>query len=84
MATYYALKTAREGRDGKTFWTQVGVMFPWKSGEGFNLSFEALPIPALNDKGVLEVRVLAMEPYDKENQGTSERGTRPPDDAVPF
>jgi hypothetical protein len=69
MANYFELKTARSGKDGKTYWTRVGVMFPWQSGEGFNLSFEALPLPALNDNGELEVRVVAMEPYDKDRQG---------------
>ena len=63
MAERYELKTARTGTDGKTYWTKIGVMFPNKSGkDSFNLIFEALPIPAMNDSGQLEVRVMAMEP----------------------
>jgi len=75
MAERYDLKTARVDKNGKTWWTKIGVMFPMKGDkDGFNLSFEALPIPTLNQEGNLEVRVVAWEPYredkDKVN-GTS-------------
>jgi hypothetical protein len=44
MMERYALLTARE-KDGRSFFTKVGVMFPNRSGEGFTMYFEALPIP---------------------------------------
>ena len=64
MADRYELKTPRQGSDGKTYWTKIGVLFPMKEKDGFSLSFEALPIPQLNDKGVLEVRAVAMPPFE--------------------
>jgi hypothetical protein len=39
--------TAREYKDGaetKTFWMEIGVAFPTKSGSGFNVLLNALPI----------------------------------------
>jgi hypothetical protein len=37
--------TVRErGKGKKAFWTRIGRAFPHKSGNGFNLELEALPI----------------------------------------
>jgi hypothetical protein len=70
MADRYDLKVARTDRNGKTWWTRIGVMFPMKERDGFNLQLEALPIPSLNDKGELEVRVTAWEPFKEDgNKG---------------
>jgi hypothetical protein len=44
MSERYDLLTARE-KDGKSYFTKIGVMFPNRSGEGFTCFFEALPIP---------------------------------------
>ena len=87
MAERYELKTARTGTDGKTYWTKIGVMFPNKSGkDSFNLIFEALPIPAMNDSGQLEVRVMAMEPFkdDQQPQRPVAASAVQLDDDVPF
>lgn len=65
MADRYELKTPRQGKDGKTHWTKIGVAFPMKEKDGFNVSFDALPIPQLNDKGELEVRVAMWPPYEE-------------------
>lgn len=62
MAQRYDLMVPRSGNDGKTYWTKVGVAFANKSGNGFNLTFEALPLPSKNDKGEYETRVIMMEP----------------------
>ena len=32
MADRYELKTPRKGKDGKVYWTKVGVAFPQKNG----------------------------------------------------
>jgi hypothetical protein len=56
--------TTRDG-EVKTAFTRIGVAFPIKSG--WSLSFEALPLPSLNDKGQIETRVLMMVPKDKKS-----------------
>ena len=63
---YYELRIPRVGADGKNYSTKIGVMFPWKNKDGFNLIFEALPTPKLNDKGEIEVMVMASPPYDED------------------
>ena len=92
MAERYDLKVARTDKNGKTWWTKIGVMFPMKGDkDGFNLSFEALPIPSMNQEGNLECRVTAWEPY-KEGDGKPGKGvSREPviegealDDEIPF
>jgi hypothetical protein len=84
------LLSPRAGSDGKTYFTKIGVAFETKAG-GWSLSFEALPLPSLNDKGQLETRVLMMLPRD--NAGTSPQRGAPQqrgrvdddlDDSVPF
>lgn len=82
----YDLMTAREGRDGKKYWTRVGVMFANRDKPGYRLSFEALPVPSLYD-GKLEVTVMAFPPKDDDRptrQQTPARNDAPLDDDVPF
>ncbi len=69
MATHYRLVTARQGRDGKTYWTKIGVMFPMKDRDGFNISLEALPLMSMNDQNEMECRVVAFDGTDDQQSG---------------
>jgi hypothetical protein len=70
MADRYDLKVARQGKDGKTWWTKIGVMFPMKDRDGFSITLEALPLQTMNDQGQMECRIMAWEPYkDDHNSG---------------
>jgi hypothetical protein len=90
MADRYDLKVARQGRDGKTYWTKIGVMFPMRERDGFNITLEAIPLQTMNDQGQLECRITAWEPYkDEGNLGfdseeTSSAPASDPDGGVPF
>ena len=53
----------RQGKDGKTYYSRLGIAFATKNG-GWSISLEALPLPSLNDRGVLETRLLLMPPRD--------------------
>jgi hypothetical protein len=68
MADRYDLKVARPGKDGKVWWTKIGVMFPMKDRDGFNITLEALPLQTLNDQGQMECRITAWEPYKEDQQ----------------
>lgn len=93
--TRYDLITGREGGDGKTYWTKIGSMFPSKDGTGFNLAFDALPIPQMYN-GKLTVSVRAVEPKEKTTPAGRPAGTGAPaqtrpqsrsehlDDDIPF
>lgn len=90
MTERYDLLTSRtvKQRDGteKTYYTRVGVMFAMKSGkDGFNLKFEALPLPRIYE-GAISVDVVAFPP--KENDGGGQQQQRKPaaelDDDIPF
>lgn len=96
MTDRYDLMTSRtvKQRDGseKTYYTRVGVMFAMKSGkDGFNLKFEALPIPRIYD-GAISVDVVAFPPKENDGDGGGgqQRQQRRPtadadlDDTVPF
>lgn len=44
MSKRYDLLTARE-KDGRSYFTKIGVMFPNRDSDGFTAIFEALPLP---------------------------------------
>lgn len=82
--------TPRAGSDGKTYFTKIGSAWETKSG-GWSLSFDALPIAGMNDKGQLETRALLMVPRERDGaapqRGQQQRGRVDDDldgDAPPF
>ena len=85
MANRMNIVTPRTSRDGKTYWTKIGVAFETRDG-GWNLSFEALPLSSLNQDGQLECRALLMPPRD-DNARPAQRSNQRDDlndDSVPF
>lgn len=45
MANRYDVCAPRPKKDGGTFWVKIGTAFPAKQGDGFNIIFDALPLP---------------------------------------
>lgn len=74
----------RPGKDGKSFFVKVGSAWPTKNG-GWSISLDALPAPALSDKGAIETRLLLMPQRD--DARAPSRAARAPisdDDGIPF
>jgi hypothetical protein len=65
MTNRMDIVTSRQGSDGKTYFTKIGVAFQNRNG-GWSMAFEALPVPSINDKGILECRALLMPPRDRD------------------
>ncbi len=61
MADRYRLAVPRKGKDGKTWWTKVGVMWPMKGKDGFSITMDALPLMTMNDSGELECRIVVFD-----------------------
>ena len=81
MSRRMTIATPRKGKEGKTFWTNIGNA--WFSDNGqIQLVFDALPIP--DDQG----RVVAnlFEPRENNGQRTQTRQPQPAgyDDDPPF
>lgn len=72
MTARYDICTGREDRDGKTRWTKIGVMFPAKSGDGFAVKLDALPLP--NKDG--DVWLKAFVPREKDDAPSQESRVR--------
>lgn len=86
MADRMDLLSARSyQKDGetKTAFTKIGVAFATKNG-GWSLSFEALPLPSLSDKGTIETRVLMMSPREQSASGAPSRSSAASGDDVPW
>jgi len=93
MARRFDILSPRKSRDGKTYFTKIGVAFENKNG-GYSLSFEALPIASLTDDGGIETRALIMEPRERDDapRGNGRAQSTPRvtavdddlDDSVPF
>ena len=58
--THYNLSVVKN-RNGKDYWTRIGVMFPNRNSDGFTMTFDALPTP--DEKG--EIRVVASVPKEQ-------------------
>ena len=54
---------ARKGNEGKTFWTKIGVAFPSKTGNGYTLYLDALPLP--NEGGKCAVSLFPPKPKEQ-------------------
>jgi hypothetical protein len=64
MSKPHNLCTARKGKDGKTYWTRIGTGWPDDKG-GFNITFEALPIPTYSQEYGLRVEAKLFPPKDE-------------------
>jgi hypothetical protein len=71
--------TTRDGEQ-KTAFTRIGTAWANKNGNGWSLTFEALPLPTLNDKGQVETRALMMPPKQDgaQSSGPPAGGRRAP------
>lgn len=86
MTTRYDVLSPRiyKDRDGneKTTFLKVGVAFPMRDKDGFNVTLEAIPLPTSEG-----VRLMLMPPRD-DKQPTPQRGSRPApaglDEEIPF
>ena len=56
--TAYVVVEPKEGSDKKAFWHRVGVVWPHKSGKGFDI---VIP-PGISVSG----RIVCMEPKEKD------------------
>ena len=82
----YNIVSPREGNDGNTYWTTLGVGFETKNGDGVNCILNAYPVP--NEKG--EVRFYLFPADKKTDSGKQGSGVPGPggsddlDDEIPF
>jgi|TARA_R100000084_G_scaffold107247_1_gene66852 hypothetical protein len=87
MAERYDLKVVRKGKDGKSYSSKIGSAWPWRSGkDGFNLTFDALPMAQMRDDGTLSCDVMMAEPYKDDSQQPRRNPDphAPLDDDIPF
>lgn len=76
----YTICQAKPGKDGKTFWNRIGSAWPDDKG-GFNLTFDALPIPSYSEKYGLRVEAKIFPPREDEGDGSRAHDL---DDEIPF
>ena len=81
MTARYDAMTPRKGRDGKTYWTKIGSMWPAKDGKnGFNLQLDALPLQ--DSEGRCTISMFVPKP--KEAQVHDRETADNLNDSVPF
>ena len=54
----YTVREYKVGRDTKSSWCRIGAAWPTKSGEGFNITLDALPIDG-------RITLMPPKPEDK-------------------
>lgn len=80
MSKRYDLLTAREGKDGKNYFTKIGVMFPNRETDGFTAMFDALPLPG--PEGCKVIVKLADQNGERSSAPRQQQGQQA-DDYVP-
>ena len=88
------IATDYQDRDGnnKTRWTKIGTAWPAKTGTGYSIVLDALPMPSMSRDGKMECRILLREPLERDtprSNGTPARNNRAPvdddlDQDIPF
>jgi hypothetical protein len=77
--------SAREGKDGKSYFTKIGVAFANKDGKGWSVLLDAIPAPTDG-----QFKVMLREPLPPRDGGGFSGGNQssPPvddlDDSIPF
>lgn len=94
MADYYEVNSVREDRNGKKRWTRLGVAFPHKQGDGFNITLSAIPAPEDGEFKFVMTRPRERDDRQGGYEGRSESARQPSgriqsrnddlDDHVPF
>lgn len=69
MVKRWDAMSAKES-NGKTYWTRIGVMFENRSGNGFTLSLDAIPVPS---DGAYKISLF--EPKENNNYGGNNNGS---------
>jgi len=72
-----------EGKDGKTYWHNIGKAFQNKLG-GWDIIFNSLPIQTKDKNGALIMKVMLLPQKDSNGSTPSPKPTNQFDDNVPF
>lgn len=62
MADRFDVCAPRPKKDGGTFWIKVGTAFKSRNGDGYNVVFDALPLPDKEGR----VSVSLFPPKDRQ------------------
>ena len=65
-------KPDKDGKEREPFWHNVGTAFPHKSGVGFNILLEVMPIPV---DGVCKLVMREIEPKEAEADDAPKKKT---------
>jgi hypothetical protein len=57
----------RNSKDGQTIWHTIGTAFKNEKTGGWDLLFNSLPLPEMNDKGQLVTRAMLLKPRENNN-----------------
>ena len=81
----YDACVGRKGKDGKTYWTKIGSAFPAKSGEGFNVVLDALPMPNAEGQAWISLFVPKARDGDAPKRvAKADNAVDDMDDSIPF
>ena len=66
-STRYRVYTIVERQEESPFWLNVGMAYPHRDGQGFNIQLQALPL-----RGRLTLRAVGSNPGGAEGLGTKD------------
>lgn len=74
--------TTSDGEE-KSAWTRIGVAFPHKNGEGFNVQLDAFPAPSASKDGSMKYEIVLRPPMEKSDDRPAKSGKYPSRSAEP-
>ena len=87
MTSRFDLISPRPKKDGTTYWHKLGAAFPLKSGDGYQLVFDALPLADAEGRVTLLMKPPKDRDGDQRPQGQSSgapAGGSDMDQEIPF
>lgn len=79
----YDVLTVRE-KDGKSYFTKLGAMFPNRNGDGFTVMLDAVPASMDGQFRLIVKKPQPRDGGDQRQQSNAGSGSRDLDDDVPF
>lgn len=91
LEAFTVRKYTNSDGEEKSAWTRIGIAFPHKNGEGFNIQLDAIPAPSASKDGGMKFEIVLRPPMEKDGERKGgkypTRSTEPPapsDDDLPW
>lgn len=77
LEAFTVRKYTNSDGEEKSAWTRIGIAFPHKNGEGFNVQLDAIPAPSAGKDGSMKFEIVLRPPMEKDGERAPKGGKYP-------